>query len=152
MPHINPGTYRATALDASLGVTSTGKEFVAVNFRLIDAPEVTLQYRGFFTEKTAERTIESLRYCGWKGTDLETISFPAGNEVMLDVQDDSYEKDGVLKTHSKVAWVNSAARGPSVKNALDPAKAKVFAAKMKGAIVAFDQKNPQAAGDDIPPF
>jgi hypothetical protein len=147
MPNINPGNYRATALDAQLGVTQTGKEFIAVNFRLIDAPEVTLQYRGYFTEKTADRTIESLRYCGWTGSDIDTVSFPGGNEVMLDVKDETYEKDGVMKTHSKVAWVN-AARGPSVKGALDTAAAKIFAAKMKGAIVAFDLKNP--ADDSIP--
>lgn len=149
MPHIAPGTYRATAIRATLGESKTGKEFVAVDFELDDGAATQIQWRGFFTEKTADRTFESLRACGWKGDDLGDITFPDGNAVHLVIEDEEYEG----KTHSRVQWVN-AIRGPSVKGEMDANARKAFAAKMRGAIIAFDKKNPDAApkGGDAPPF
>lgn len=139
MPEVADGKYRATAETADLGFSSTGKEFVSVLFRFLDYPAIRLTWRGFFTEKTQERTFESLRACGWAGTDISQVAFPEGNEVVVDVKNETYEG----KTHPQIAWVN-ALRGPSVKNAMDPASAKVFAERIKGALVAFDQGNPPA--------
>ena len=147
MPHIAPGSYRATALEAVLSMSSTGKEMINVEFRLADSTD-QITWRGFFTDKTKDRTIESLRYCGWTGDDIGNVTFPQGNEVILVIEEETYEG----KTHSRVQWVNRASKGPVVKNEMSLNDRKAFAAKMKGAILAFDAKNPDAkgGGDDIP--
>jgi hypothetical protein len=146
MPHIEPGTYRATATNEfNFQQAKTGSQYLRLYFRLIDNPEVTIGWSGFFTEKTQARTLEALRACGWRGDDLSQLSFPAGNEVLLVIEDEEYEG----KLHSRVAFVNSI-RGPSVKNAMAPQDLKMFAARMKGAIVAFDQAQ-KAAGVQAPP-
>jgi hypothetical protein len=147
MPHIEPGTYRATATNEfNFQQAKTGSQYLRLYFRLIDNPEVTIGWSGFFTEKTQARTLEALRACGWRGDDLSQISFPGGNEVLLVVEDEEYNG----KTHSRVAFVN-AIRGPSVKNAMAPQDVKAFAARMRGAIVAFDQAQ-KAAGVQAPPM
>jgi hypothetical protein len=146
MPNITPATYRATALnDINFAFTTNGNQYVRVPFRLIDNPEITLGWSGFFTEKAQARTLEALRACGWRGDDLSQLSFPAGNEVLVVVEDEEYNG----KIHSRIAFVN-AIRGPSVKNAMAPQDLKMFAARMKGAIVAFDQAQ-KAAGVQAPP-
>jgi hypothetical protein len=55
------------------------------------------------------------------------------------------------KVHPKIQWVN-AIRGASIQNAMDPLQAKSFAARMKGALVAFDQKNGGPPKKDSIPF
>jgi hypothetical protein len=146
MPEVANGTYRATAESADLSFTSSGKEMISVGFRLIDTG-ARLIWRGFFTEKTTERTFESLRACGWTGDDVSNVTFPPGNEVEIVVENETY-KD---KTYPKIQWVN-AIRGASVQNAMDPLQAKSFAARMKGALVAFDQKNGGPPKKDSIPF
>jgi hypothetical protein len=134
MPHFAPGDYRATALVHELRTSKAGNPYSNVTFRLLDAPG-QIDWRGNYTsEKLRDRALESLRYCGWKGDDLSNVAFPEGNEVILVIEDDTYEG----KIHSQVAWVNSSKA--SVKNALGTADAKVFAARMKGAILALDAK------------
>jgi hypothetical protein len=135
MPEVANGTYRATAESAVLGTTKTGKEQIAVQFKLTDLG-VRLTWRGFFTEKTTDRTFESLRACGWAGDDVSAVTFPPGNEVEIVVENEEY--DG--KVHPKIQWVNTIG-GASVQNAMDPVQAKSFGARMKGALIAFDQKN-----------
>jgi hypothetical protein len=151
MPVIPDSKYRATALSAALSLTSTGKEMVTVDFRLIDQPDVLVRWRGFFTEKARDRTIESLRACGWKGDDLSVVEFPTGNEVIVETETEEWndKETGELKRHSRVAWVN-AMRGPAVKNEMAAADAKAFAAKMRGAVLAFDAQNPEAKAKDAP--
>lgn len=129
------GTYRARATSWVLGETSTGKEQVAVEFSLTD-PELQgerIAWYGFFTEKTFERTIESLRACGWTGDNLEDLSGLDANEVDLVIEQETYEG----KTTPRVRWVNRPG-AIGVKTALAPEKAKTFAAKMKAQIRAFD--------------
>lgn len=139
MPRIAAGSYRATALSADLSFTNTGKEMITVEFQILDSIE-RIAWRGFFTDKTRERTFEALRHCGWTGDDISHVSFPEGNEVILVIEDDTYEG----KTHSRVQWVNKASKGPTVTNQMDTKDAQAFAAKMRAAIIAFDTKNPDA--------
>jgi hypothetical protein len=138
MPEVANGTYRATAESADLSFTATGKEMITVRFRLETG--ASLWWRGFFTDKTTERTFESLRACGWTGNDISSVAFPPDNSVEVVVENEEYQG----KVHPKIQWVN-AIRGASIQNAMDPLQAKSFAARMKGALVAFDQKNKAAA-------
>ena len=138
---IQAGTYRARAIEGALGETSTGKEQVAVRFQLLDF-EQTITWYGYFTDKTLEGTFRALRTAGWKGQDLSDLSDLAGEtpEVHLVVEHEAYKnpQTGQTTTTAKVRWVNSTG-GIGLKAQLPEDKAKAFAAKMRGALVAFDR-------------
>jgi hypothetical protein len=130
---IPDGIYIARALTGALGYTKDGKECVGVEFLLEGGQHIT--WYGYFTEKTEERTIESLRICGWTGTDLDNLEGIDTNEVQLVIESEEY--DG--KMRSKVRWVNRTG-GLAMSSPLDEGQARSFAARMKGKVLAFDQK------------
>lgn len=77
---IPPGYYRAVAVPVQtddgetyvqFGETKDGNPQVAVTFAILDGSQQGRRstWFGYFTEKTTKRTIESLRYCGFKGDD-----------------------------------------------------------------------------------
>lgn len=136
---IEPGFYKAKAVTWALGKASTGKEQVAVEFALYDADGVEgphLTWFGYFTDNTFESTLKALRTCGWKGADLSDLQGLDANEVQLVIEHEVY--DG--KTRARVRWVNALnAGGLALKEQMDGAEAKVFAAKMRSHIAAFDQ-------------
>lgn len=133
------GTYRAKAVRAELGETNTGNVQVGIAFQLT-AEEYSgqkLTWYGTFTDKAMPITLKALRTAGWKGedvSDLSSIGGPDAPEVDLVVENEEYQ--GQWRT--KVKWVN-AAGGPMMKTALTGDKAKAFAAKMRGAVLAFDK-------------
>jgi hypothetical protein len=149
---LDAGTYRARAIEAALGETDAGKEQVAVRFELLDLPGQGITWYGYFTEKSTPITLKALRTAGWRGNDLmdlgDLCNPETTPEVYLVVEHETYEG----KTSAKVRWVNGAG-GLSIKKALDPNKAKIFAARMKGQIVAFDQNTgtPKTNGAAKPP-
>jgi hypothetical protein len=157
MAGTNRRYYRARAIEAGLGESSTGKEQVAVSFEILTegVPEKFLTWFGYFTDATANRTIESLRHCGWKGDDLTDIS-GLDQEVDLVVEEEEYEG----KQHTKVQWVNRPG-GLTIKTPLSPDKAKAFSASMRDRIRALDTANgtrtaparstPRPAGGDKRP-
>lgn len=131
----NQRRYRARATLWDLGETSTGKEQVAVEFVILtegaDVERIT--WFGYFTEDTVDRTIESLRICGWTGTDLAELQGLEANEVELVIEDDTYEG----KTRAKVRWVNKPG-GLALKAPLSGERKKAFAATMRDRVKAFD--------------
>lgn len=129
------GKFRAKAKTWDLGETSTGKEQVAVEFQILTegAEYSTITWYGYFTEDTWQRTIESLRYMGWKGENLEDLSGLDANEVELEVGEEEYQG----KTQTKVKWVNRAG-GLNLKAPLSPERKKSFAAQMSQKIRALD--------------
>lgn len=134
---IQQGIYRAKSVEGALGETKGGREQVAVKFRLLEV-EGTITWYGYFTEKTTEGTIRSLRTAGWKGSDLTDLSDLTKEdvpEVLLVVE---HENDQQGNPRAKVRWVNNA-NGVGMKTTLAPDKAAAFAAKMKGTILAFDK-------------
>ena len=136
---IEAGTYRARSVEGALGETSTGKEQVAVVFELLDVGQKITWY-GYFTDKTLESTFRALRTAGWTGqdlSDLSTLSREDAPEVHLVVE---HEKDKEGQNRARVRWVNSTG-GVGLKASLAPDKAKAFAARMKGAVAAFDRGN-----------
>jgi hypothetical protein len=156
---LEAGTYRACALEGALGLTNTGKEQVAVKFDLLDFPGQTITWYGYFTDNTTQSTFRGLRTAGWKGSDLSDLSDlsnPAGPEVYLVIERETYQG----KTTAKVRWVNSAG-GLALKNAMVPEQAKAFAARMRDQLAAFDAVAKESGGaaparhartDDGPPI
>ena len=130
------GKHRARAKSAALGLTSTGKEQVGVEFEILTDGHVgtSITWYGYFTEDTTERTIKSLRICGWAGTELDNLNGIDSNEVELEVEEDTYNG----KTSAKVKWINKPG-GLAMKSQLDPVQARSFAQRMKGAIAALDK-------------
>jgi hypothetical protein len=127
--------YAARAKEWGLGETDTGKEQIAVQFEILtpDADIRRITWFGYFTEKTMERTIQSLRYCGWQGDDLSNLSDLDLNEVELVIDDETYEG----KTRTKVKWVNRGG-GLALKAPMDAVRKKAFAASMRANIKAID--------------
>lgn len=138
----NTRRYIARAEQWGIGETDSGKPQVAVGFQILTegADPGYITWHGYFTEKTADRTIESLRLCGWQGDDLTelTDSNPAANlsanEVELVIEDETYEG----KTRAKVQWVNRPGGALALKAPLVGDKLKAFAAEMRQNIRAFD--------------
>lgn len=137
-PTSNRRYLRSKAHDWTLGEHGDGG-MVAVSFKAKDTDglEKFMQWRGFFTEKTAERTIESLRAMGFEGDDISTLAERGGgldkNEVELVVEDEEYEG----KTYARVQFINKP-RGAAVKTPLVGDKAKAFAASLKAKFHAHD--------------
>lgn len=71
-----------------------------------------VRWTGYFTDKTAERTIDSLRTCGWKGSCFAVFADGKlhgldSNDVQIVVEMQEYTDEGVTKLSPRVAWVNS---------------------------------------------
>lgn len=133
------GKFAAVARGAVLSESSKSKTpQVVVTFEITTAEYAgtTIDWFGFLTDKTTERTIESLRYAGWKGSDLADLSDLGKTDtpvVEIVIEHEEYEG----KSRPKVQWVNRVGRGGK---ALPAADAKKLAAKMRKAIAVVDQK------------
>lgn len=135
------GTHRARAIDAALGMTSTGKEQIAIMFERVDTGE-RINWYGYFTDGTIDRTIESLQYIGWTGSDLSEFlgGLPAGcdHEVDIVVEEEEDARDGTMR--AKVRWINRAGSGVAIKDRLTDDQARSFAARMRSKIGAAQAK------------
>lgn len=129
------GKFKAKAKTWGLGEASTGNKEVAVLFDILDeaAEFSALTWRGHFSDAAWERTVESLRICGWEGDDLTKLEGLDKNEVELVVEEEEYEG----KTQTKVRWVNRIG-SLNIKAPLEGDKLKSFAAAMQSKIRAFD--------------
>jgi hypothetical protein len=139
---IEEGTYRARSRRAALGESSTGKEQVAVEWELIEGPsncagQTITSYHYFSSDEAIRISMEQLRTGGFTGNDITDLRslFPDSDppEVELVIAHEIYAG----KTRPKVKFVNSIG-GMAMSKPLDDAKARAFAARMKGAIAAFD--------------
>lgn len=134
---------RSKAKEWQLGESETGSPFIMVSFPVKneDGTERFLAWRGYFTEKTTERTIESLRFMGFEGDDLTNLVGLDTLEVDLVVEDEEYEG----KTYERVQFINKP-RGPAVKKPLEGQKLGAFAAQMKAAFRAHDAEQGKRTG------
>jgi len=130
------GTWKARAVDAQLGGEG-GKEQIAVMFQFTEGAHQGkhITWFGHFTEKTVDRTIESLRHCGWNSDSLADLSGLGDEEVLLVVEDEEYEG----KWRSRVRWVNRQSK-LALKNPMDASQVAAFAARLRGKTVASKQK------------
>lgn len=137
---LSPGTYRARPVSAALGYTMNGNEQIAVTFETLDPAGERVTWYGYFTEKSSDRTLQSLRYCGWRGNYLADFygeQLPEGFDQEVDIVVEQEEYQG--KTYTKVAWVNSGGSGMALRNAMTQDQAKAFGAKMRRTIDALDK-------------
>jgi hypothetical protein len=138
---IEEGTYRARPLRGQLGMTGTGKEQVGVEWLLLDGTNRRIwSYHFFSSDKAIEISMEALRNAGFRGNDLSDLSSlthfddQPTPECELVIQHEEYNG----RTSAKVKFVNSGG-GMGMSNPLDGNQARAFAARMRGAIAAFDQ-------------
>jgi len=116
---------------------------VAVCFEIIAGPNSgdRITWIGYFTEtvqkngKTvSERTLESLRVCGFKGDDLDKFNDQRPDQEVQLIVDHETGQDG--KTYAKVSWVNDPNRagGFVMENQMDPKQKRMFAAQFKAKL------------------
>lgn len=144
------GEYLARGRSAQLGKAGTGTVQVAVELEVIEGNYAGQHatWFGFFTEKTQERTLESLRLLGWQGDDLSDLKGIDRNDVKIVVEEETYNG----KTTAKVQWIN-APGGMALKDPMSADQAKAFAAKMKATVIAQRKKAAsERKGNDDPPF
>lgn len=153
MSLIPEGTYPAKATgEYEFGTAeSSGNEQVGVSFRITQGEYAgrVLTWYGFFnTPENSQRTVKSLRACGWKGDDVTNLEGLATDEVSIVVEVDDYNPS---KPTNKVAWVNGGG-GVAMKNVMTPQQKKALAARMKGLILAGGGgQKPAANGARRPP-
>ena len=145
------GKYKARPVEAGLGESKAGNPQAAVLFRIIggEHDNSTITWYGSFSKNKGEgtktplqRTVESLRACGWQGDDLSDLSsINEANEidVGLVIEHDEYQG----KVSAKVKWVNRGG-GLGLTTPMKTDSAKAFAAKMRGEVLAAS-KNIQPA-------
>lgn len=145
---IAAGTYRVRGVDGALGMTGTGKEQVGVELEILegDAKGQRITWRGYFTDGTFDRTIESLRHLGWQGNDLADLRGINANEAVAVIEHEQYEG----KLRARVQWIN-APGGIALKERLDASQTAAFAARMKGRILALDQAKGAGASNASAP-
>lgn len=134
---IEEGAWKSRACEAALGYTGGRNRQIAVDFVLLEGPNEGehITWYGYFTDDTWERTIDSLRIMGWSGADLDDLSGIDANEVRLVIAHDEYNGE----VFARVRWVNTLG-GIAMKERMDPAAARSFAAEMKGRILAHGAK------------
>lgn len=139
---IQPGNYIARALKPATLEKSPkqGTPCVRVTFQLSDGG-AAIDWVGWLTEKTKDRTVESLEYMGFDGTDLSTVT---KNEVQLVIEPEEYENDkGEKKTAMRVKWVNRI--GGGAMSALDAAEEQRIRQDLRGLILGRQANGPKKA-------
>lgn len=157
------GTFPGKVIDGLLG---QGKREEDVELVLtcevrVGDERARLPYRGYFTDKSTEITIKALRAAGFKELDLSLlyeegawarcVPAPPDCEFVITQEPDmEYAENGELVqkldvagnplTRARIQWIN-AGGAFAVRAPLSQDKAKLFAAKMKGQLAAFDARN-----------
>jgi len=148
---MTPGKYRAKSVEHKLGKTSKGSEQIYINFEITAGPHTGQQIGAYlyFSEKTAERTLESLEYCGWDGNSIRELRGMGTKEVELDV---GLEKGDDGREYLRVRWVNKI--GGGVKEELTGAGVAALENRLKGMMLARKQKRVamREPGDDSEEF
>lgn len=135
--------YTAQAVDGYLSHTKDGKEQITVKFAIVGGQYdgQSVDWTGFFTDKTFDRTIQSLRYCGWQGDDIADLTGIDTNEVEIVVQHNEYNG----KVYPRVAWVNQI--GGKARMPAD--EAREFAESIKPRLARMTQTEPEPE-DEVP--
>lgn len=99
---------------------------------------------GFFTPDTVNRTMESLRYCGWKGTDLRKLG-PLDQVVEIEIEVNDYND----RQSNRVKWVNRPGGGAmKLNNPMDANALRDFAARMQKYAAAVPEVDGDRASRD----
>ena len=148
---IPEGRYKCRATEAALAFTSQGAPQVAVDIVITEEEsEYCGQHRtwyGSFTEKSTERTLQSLRILGWKGDDLSDLTGIDENEAYVTI---THEEDQNGELRDRAAFINANA-GLAIKTPMDEGEAKAFAERMKGHVLAHNAKSGASSSPNAKP-
>ena len=149
---ITNGSYKARATgEVVLGTSSKkGTPFIECYFEITKGDNAggKVRWTSYFSEKTNERSIESLQYCGWRGDDLSEFSDGGlhgldANEVEIVVELEEYQTEtGETRSSPKVQWVNRGGGYLNTDAAMAPEAAQSFGERMKGLVLKMQAKNP----------
>jgi hypothetical protein len=157
---IAQGRHRAlvrASFDAvQFGITKgvNAKEQVVVLFDFTDQKDPdygkSISWFGYFSDKTIDRTLESLRYCGWQGdeiAELPDIAAAGGlnEEVELVVEHEFYQRPGEPgEWQEKVRWVNRPGGSGAIKleRPLEGRELASFSARMKSRARMVNRARP----------
>ncbi len=148
MSTLTEGKFKARARKEpwALSESSKGTPQVTANFEITTEgyQGESMPWYGYLSEGAADRTIESLRYMGWKGDNLTQLDNLDANEVELVIANEEYEG----KTSLRIQWVNrlGVTAAPMAAD-----KAKVFAAAMQARIRALDAAGGRKRSNGTPP-
>ncbi len=143
---IDGGNYRALPESVSLGESQTGKTRFECTFRLMggkfDGRVVFADL--YLSDAAAERTIESMKYCGCRfpGGDVTNTKGFGENEVQLVIAIEEWEG----KERNKVKWVNALKREPRA--APDGNATDAIRDRLRGKIAKIMGEVPPAEIDD----
>lgn len=163
--------YRARAVGVKFGQSSNNNTQIAVTVEVVDHDEYTGEettWIGHFTDKTTERTIESLRHMGWQGDELAELEDADAvrcaellpETIIVVVEPEVYEG----KERLKAQWINKIGGGFAFKEPLAGADLKSFSAQMRAQVKAVrpsarsangsrsSDRHPNAPEDDGLPF
>lgn len=131
------GTWPARATSWDLGMSDNGKEQIEIVFQILEGPFQGKSIHAFlyFTEGALDRTLESMRHCGWASDSLAEIDDLGNNEVEIVIEEEEYQG----KWRDKVKWVNRRGR-LLMKNPMSQSQKAAFAARLRGKTVASKQK------------
>ena len=151
MAFIEAGEYLAKAVETQWCLSSKGTKSICVRFELLsgdDAKGKFINWYGYFSEKTWERTIESLRYMGFKGDDLTELG-ELSQEVRIVCVVEEYEG----REQVKVKWINSCgSTAIKVNSPMPESDIRSFAAAMQSRIDAMERKSYELKTADKIPF
>ncbi len=128
-----------TTVYAQFGLAKTGTKQCMVIFQILDGPQagMRLPWFGPFTENSWKRTLESLRYAGWKGNDLDKIG-KLEQEVDITVSHSEWEGEW----SARVDLVNLPGQGGvRLSDPMKPEALRQFAAQMRNRIGQVGEVN-----------
>lgn len=149
---IPEGKYNAHAIQWDFGFAGEkNTRQICVQFEILEGEWAghCFNWYGFFTDKSKERTIESLRYCGWTNDDIMSMEGMGTKVVQLDiVHEEQTVGKGAGKVHPKVRFVNRLGGGGTIKldKPMDMAQKRMFAAEMRMLAKSIP---PMAGGQNV---
>jgi len=132
------GKFKARAKEWDLGISEgSGNEQIVVMFEITQGEfaGTCRTWYGSFSDAAIDRTLDSMRHCGWDGDSLGSIDGMGANEVELEIGEEEYKG----KTRDKIKWVNRASTLMLKHQLTGPAR-EAFASKLRGKVVAHKQK------------
>jgi hypothetical protein len=151
---IPEGEYVARAVSGEYGNTKSGGEMVAVVFEFtrgeLEGHKIT--WYGYFTEKTSQRTVESLRHagCTFASGDITDLAGLGETEVRVVVEHEHDDRG----PRARIRWVNAlaaSAGGIRDENKMSVGDKRAFAARMKGLLLATGAPAPRPAAPKAAP-
>lgn len=160
------GTHEAVAVAADFAISNNEKRTpsIRVRFRLkekFNGATHHALWRGYLTDAAVERTIESLRHMGWKGTDLYQLAaiseeacsrlLPSPVDLVI-VHREFEDNRGEVRAALEVKFVNSSSSGRQLvkpENSLSTQQLALLSNRLRG-LCAKTATASAPTGDNLP--